>query len=357
MLSFEGAIEIFTTCPQSRAMAPAEYLRIVREVAAWSDEAGCTGMLIYTDNGIVDPWLVAETVLQSTRQLSPLVAVQPVYMHPYSAAKMVSSFGYLHGRRIHLNMLAGGFRNDLLALGDTTPHDERYARTIEYTLILRRLLEADTPVTLEGHYYQVRNLRMTPPLPAELFPGFLISGSSEAGRQAAAAIGATPVEYPKPIAESGALGGEVTAGGRPCGIRVGIIARSDAEEAWRIAHQRFPEDRRGRLAHQMAMQTSDSLWHRQLSELAGREPGRSDTYWLWPFENYGTFCPYLVGDYDTVADQVASYLRLGASCFILDIPREAFDLETTGIVFRKALQKLGRKAEATALPAAWDDHR
>jgi len=350
MLYFEGAIEVFTTCPQSRSTAPADYLRVVRNVAAWSDEAGCTGMLIYTDNGIVDPWLVAQTVLQSTRKLSPLVAVQPVYMHPYTAAKMVASLAFLHGRRIHLNMLAGGFKNDLVALGDVTPHDERYARTVEYTLVLRRLLEADAPVTFEGRYYQVQNLRMAPALPSELFPGLLISGSSEAGRQAAIAIGATAVEYPKPLTESNASGAGSTPGEGRRGIRVGIIARADAEEAWRIAYARFPDDRRGRLAHRLAMQTSDSLWHRQLSELAAREAARGDPYWLWPFETYGTFCPYLVGDYGTVSSQVARYLSLGATCFILDIPHEAIDLESAGIVFREALRKVGKDA-GTTLPA------
>jgi len=43
----------------------------------------------------------------------PLVAVQPVYMHPYSVAKMVSTLAFLHQRRVFLNMVAGGFKNDL----------------------------------------------------------------------------------------------------------------------------------------------------------------------------------------------------------------------------------------------------
>ena len=39
---------------------------------------------------------------------------------------------------------------------------------------------------------------MTPPLAPELFPGILMSGSSEAGLAAARAVGATAVKYPKP---------------------------------------------------------------------------------------------------------------------------------------------------------------
>jgi alkanesulfonate monooxygenase len=178
-------IELFSTCLPSRNEAPAGYLERVVETARWSDEAGYRGMLVYTDNGLIDPWLISQVVLQHTERLCPLVAIQPGYMHPYTAAKMVSSLAFLHGRQIYLNMVAGGFRNDLRALGDDTPHDERYDRVVEYTLIVKRLLEGTQSVTFEGDYYQVKNLFLTPPLPPELFPGILISGSSDAGMRAA----------------------------------------------------------------------------------------------------------------------------------------------------------------------------
>ena len=130
---------IFTTCPQSKDLDRAAYVRQVIDTARWSEEFNYHGMLIYTDNGLVDPWLVAQIVVENTKSFLPLVAVQPIYMHPYSVAKLVSSIAWLHGRRIALNMLAGGFRKDLIALGDTTDHDDRYLRTTEYTLIIRRL--------------------------------------------------------------------------------------------------------------------------------------------------------------------------------------------------------------------------
>ena len=63
----------------------------------------------------------------------------------------------------------------------TTPHDERYDRTTAYTQIILDLLRGDAPVTRSGGYYEVSSLRLTPPLPSELFPGVLVSGSSPAG--------------------------------------------------------------------------------------------------------------------------------------------------------------------------------
>jgi alkanesulfonate monooxygenase len=318
---------IFSTCPQSKGIPREEYADRVAQVARWSEAAGYEGILVYTDNGLVDPWLVSQLILQSTDRLAPLVAVQAAYMHPYTSAKMVATLGHIHGRRLWLNMVAGGFRNDLAALGDDTPHDERYARTTEYALLMKRLLAGET-VTFAGRYYSVTNLRMTPVLAPEFQPGLLISGSSEAGLAAAKEIGAVAVKYPK-------RPGEEVSQEEDAGVRVGIIARPSGEEAWRIARARFPADRKGQIAHKLAMKVSDSQWHRQLSEL-GTAEGEEDPYWLWPFENYATFCPYLVGSYEVVAAELERYMTLGFRAFILDIPAAEDDLHHTGVVFDRA---------------------
>ncbi len=326
-------LAIFSTCPQSRDSTPDQYARHVIETARWSEAAGCEGILVYTDNAILDPWLVSQIVIENTQRLAPLVAVQAAYMHPYSAAKMVTSLGFLYGRRLYLNMVAGGFRNDLLALGDDTPHDERYARTVEYAQIITRLLAGET-VTYEGSRYTVANLSMSPPLPATLQPGLFISGSSPAGLQAATQIGAVAVKYPKRSGE------EVDQAGERSGMRVGIITRARDQEAWSVARERFPEDRKGQIAHKLAMKVSDSHWHRQLSDMAQSTDVQGDPYWLWPFENYATFCPYLVGSYEAVGAELARYVQLGFHSFILDIPASEEELHHIGVVFERARASL-----------------
>ena len=328
-----GGIEVFSTCPQSSGADPTAYVRNLVDVARWSEQAGCRGILVYTDNSLVDPWLVSQIIIQHTESLCPLVAVQPAYMHPYAVAKMVTSFGYLHGRRLYLNMVAGGFKNDLTALNDTTPHDQRYERLIEYTTIIRRLLANPAGVSYDGRFYMVDKLKLSPSLPQELFPGVFVSGSSVAGLAAAKAMGATAIKYPKPAKE---CQGEPPDESVDSGIRVGIISRKREEEAWEVAHARFPEDRRGQLAHQLAMKVSDSVWHKQLSEL-GREAAQ-DTYWLVPFQNYKTMCPYLVGSYNQVADELAKYIKLGYKTFILDIPPTEEELHHTAEVFGQVVR-------------------
>src|SRR5438552_9542082 len=336
MPAIDHGLKIFSSCPVSAQAQSERCVRELQEFARASEDAGYEGILGFTDTSQLDPWLVSQIIVESTERLCPLVAIQPAYMHPYSVAKMIASFAHLYGRRLYLNMVAGGFKNDLLALNDLTPHDERYARLLEYTTVIQSLLRTADPVSFEGRYYKVTNLKLTPPLPAELMPGVLVSGSSEAGMDAARQLGATAVEYPKPPAEYAAA---QRANGGTSGIRIGIIARSEDAAAWSAARARFPEDRKGQLTHQLAMKVSDSSWHRQLSELGNAGSEAENPYWLVPFQNYKAMCPYLVGSYDRVADEVARYVDIGYRTFILEAPANADDMRHTGVVFERAVAR------------------
>ena len=180
------------------------------------------------------------------------------------ASKMVASCAHFHGRQMYLNMVAGGFRNDLLALNDTTPHDDRYVRMVEYTSIMRKLLEGPNPVSFEGKYYRVDNLKMTPPVPAHLFPGILSSGSSDAGMEAARNIEATPVKYPKPPGEE-----ENYREIHPSGVgnqggnhRTRVPRTKPGGSPGRDSRK----NGKGQLMHELATKVSDSVWHKQLAE-------------------------------------------------------------------------------------------
>jgi len=110
-------IEVFSTCPPSGGFPGDGYVRHVIDVARWSDEAECRGILVYADNSQVDPWLVSQIIVQNTKTLCPLVAVQPVYTHPYTVAKLVTSLAQsrnfakvrskalLHGTRLNTHFI------------------------------------------------------------------------------------------------------------------------------------------------------------------------------------------------------------------------------------------------------------
>ncbi|MEP3036688.1 MAG: LLM class flavin-dependent oxidoreductase, partial [Pseudoruegeria sp.] len=229
-------MKLLTTAPPSVRFEPGTYLNAVRDLARWNEAAGVKGMLIYTDNSLMDPWCVAQVVLESTKDFVPLVAVQPVYMSPYAAACKIASLAFLYQRKVALNMVAGGFKKDLQNLGDDIEHDPRYDRLVEYTLILKALLQGET-VTFSGEYYNVKNLKLDPGLSPDLMPEIYVSGASEACITAAATLEATRFSYTKPPADLAANAPLPGAG--QLGLRFGIIARATAEEAWQIARNRF----------------------------------------------------------------------------------------------------------------------
>src|SRR2546430_1075788 len=175
------SVALYSTCPPYRGGSGETYLQHVRDVARWSEAGGCEGILVYTDNSLFDPWLVSQVVVEATRTLTPLVAVQPVYMHPYTVAKMMATLSHLYGRRIDLNMVAGGFKNDLLALNDETPHDARYERLVEYTSIILQLLAGGRPPALPGPVPPGTQLAPFPQLASPLAPPGPGSGPPGAG--------------------------------------------------------------------------------------------------------------------------------------------------------------------------------
>lgn len=318
----DARVDVFSACPASAGVAGADYGDRVRTVSRWSEAHGCRGMLIYSDNRQLDPWMVSQIAVRSTRRLAPLVAVQPAYAHPYVVAKAIATLASLYGRRLFINWVAGGFKNDLRALADDTPHDARYDRLVEYATVVRKLTDGER-VTFEGDYHRVRGLELRPPVSSALRPGFMVSGSSPAGRSASRILGARAVTCALPPEE-----GQRPPSASPLrsGLRVGIIARARREDAWRTAYRRFPVDRQGELTRDLARSVSDSHWHSSLCRVADDRAGEGTPFWTRPFESYKAMCPYLVGSHDEVAEVLATWVSRGFRTFILDEPKTETDL-------------------------------
>jgi alkanesulfonate monooxygenase len=317
-------VHVYSTAPESSRYADgSDVIEAIDEFGSWCDASGVTGARVYTDNRLIDPWLAAQRLIMSS-QVHPLVAVQPVYMHPYSVAKMVASLTWLYDRRVDMNFVAGGFRGDLLALGDQTHHDDRYERLIEYADIVLGLLKGEA-VTFGGAHHRVMNLRLRMEVPEALQPHLTLAGSSPAGLAAANRLGAVPVQYPSPDYDPAALTGSH-------GVRVGLITGASAGEAWEEAHRRFPDDPEGARLHAMAMKMSDSDWHRAIAQ----SRGRGGPYWYGPFERHQSFCPYLVGSVDDVASELRRLAAGGVDTFILDIPESGEDLRAAVKTFAAA---------------------
>jgi alkanesulfonate monooxygenase len=327
---------VYTSCPQfpdypDEDFRTEVFQQRIGEVAGWAEDAGLRGMLLYTDNISLDPWAVAHLIIRSTKRLVPLIAVNPMYMHPFIVAQMAGSLAFLHERGVDLNLVTGGFLRQHREMGGKLDHDERYDRLAEFGEIISRLLTKDEPLAFDGRYYTQNGITLVPPLEPRMAPRIYVSGASEACVRTQHALGATRLTYPR---ELGTYVGAAPLAN--CGLRLGIIARDSAEEAWRVAHDRFPVDLEGEELHDLATELVESEWHLSLSADALRDAKPMGNYWLYPFRAYHTFCPYFVGTYGEVSALLARYLRLGVSALILDSPSEADDLRVAMTVIEAA---------------------
>ena len=312
-----------------------EYLSRLTTVAKWAEDDGWEALLVYSDNRQADPWMVAQYILENTRSIRPLIAIQPIYSHPFVTAKAVRSLAYMYERQVYLNLVAGGFPRDLSAMGDTTPHDSRYERLVEYASIVKQLLGSPIPVTFRGKFYQVDGLQLAPAMPKHLFPILTVSGSSQAGRSAARELGARAIEYLRPAKEYDQLPLDRTL---QLGTRLGIIVRNSTEEAWRAAHAAYAENADGAAIRQGAAQISDSQWVRDL--VKRQDAPETHPYWLGPFRTFRTSCPFLVGSRDEVATEICMYLKAGFRSFLLEQPMDAEDSKRITEVFKMAQARL-----------------
>jgi alkanesulfonate monooxygenase len=325
-------LHLIGTCPGiGSGRKSKDFLGAISSVAGWADRDGWEAVLIYSDNRQADPWLVAQVVAERTRQLRPLVAVQPLYAHPFTAAKSVLTITHMYGRQVCLNMVAGSFPRDLDTLRDTTPHDRRYDRVVEYANIIRDLFRNPGLLSFAGDFYQVKNLQLAPKVDSALWPVFTISGSSGAGLNAAHKIGARAIQYLRPASE---YGHEPFDKGLGHGTRLGVVARESHEEAWAVALRRYPDNPEGAEIREIAASVSDSVWVKELSRDVPVRTGHP--YWLGPYKNYYAACPFLVGSTREVVAELVKYIRLGITTFLLEQPEDEEDSARVTEIFKAA---------------------
>ncbi len=282
-------LRVFPTIPRNPNAA--RYIEELMRVARFSERNGLEGPLLFAGNDtLVEPWSMAQHILAHTAT-SPLIAVNPVYMHPFTVAKFVSSFALLHHRKVYLNMITGTATSDRLGLGEQRSHEERYSRLGEFIFIVRQLLASTRPVNFDGKFYATTNLQLRPGLTPALMPEFLIAGQSDDARRVAAETGCLTMQMLPPNLEQG-----ISAPG----MNFGIFAREERDQARRAAKMFF-QGQNGELCE--------------------------NGYWLLPFLTFQADCPYLVGSYAEIGAKLRCFAEMNVSTIILDVVADEQELD------------------------------
>ncbi|MET0413796.1 MAG: LLM class flavin-dependent oxidoreductase, partial [Polyangiaceae bacterium] len=199
------------------------------------EQAGFLGALIPTGVYCEDAWLVAAAVAQHTRNFKPLVAFRPGFVLPAVSAQTAASFQRLTGGRLILNVVTGGSSAEQQAYGDFLDHDARYERTDEFLEVVQRTWQGKK-FDYEGKYYQIKNGGLVQPL--EDRPTIYFGGASPAAERVSAKhadVHLTWGESPPMIAPRiASLREQAAKHDRSLrfGVRLHVITRDTAEEAW-----------------------------------------------------------------------------------------------------------------------------
>lgn len=303
----------------SRNRDPAKYVEELMRIANFSDRNGFSGILLFAGNDVfVEPWSMAQHIIAHTERSSPLIAVNPIYMHPFTAAKLVSSFGLLYGRKVYLNMITGTATSDLHGLGDEHSHESRYSRLGEFISLVRELLTSARPVNFRGQFYKTNHLQLRPRLPAPLMPEFLIAGQSDDARRISTKMQCLMMQMLPPNLDKGI---------KAPGLNFGIFAREERDQARQAAKLRFRDSVENRELLKLTMENTDSVWKRRLNEAGHNGEIHENGYWLLPFLTFQADCPYLVGSYAEIGAKLRSFVENAVGTIILDVVADEQELQ------------------------------
>ena len=111
-------MKLFDTSPRSKTLRPSSTASVWRAPVG-AREPDSPGLWFATKAA----WSTCRSAPSSSsgaRSVSPFGAVRPISVDPSSAAKLVVSPGFLSGRRLELNIVAGKVEIDRLALDGAT---------------------------------------------------------------------------------------------------------------------------------------------------------------------------------------------------------------------------------------------
>jgi len=295
----------------------------IGQIARSAEHLGFAGALTPTSSWCEDAWVMTAGLTQVTERIKFLVALRPGLASPTLAAQMAATYQRISRGRLLLNIVTGGDDIEQRRFGDRLDKAARYRRAGEFLHIFRELWDG-RPVDFAGDYYDIEGGVI---VPAAVRPDVYLGGSSPEALDVAAGyadVYLTWGEPPAAVAEKlDRVRERGNAAGRELrfGIRLHVIARDTAAEAWAQAQRLLDGlDPAGIERAQAIQRASGSEGQRRMAALHG---GRTDALevspnlWAGIGLVRGGAGTALVGSHGEVADRIAEYCELGIEEFIL----------------------------------------
>jgi alkanesulfonate monooxygenase len=295
----------------------------IGQIARSAEQLGFTGALTPVSSWCEDAWIMTAGLTQVTDRFKFLVALRPGLLSPTLAAHMTATFQRISGGRLLLNIVTGGDDAEQQRFGDHLGKAERYRRAGEFLHILRDLWTGRS-VDFTGEFLGVRAARI---IPAAVWPDIYLGGSSAGAVDVAARYADVYLTWGEPPGDVAGKLDTVRAAAKAAGrelrfgIRLHIIARDTAAEAWAQAQRLLDGlDPAAIERAQEIQRASGSEGQRRMVALHG---GRTDALevspnlWAGVGLVRGGAGTALVGSHEQVADRIEEYHGLGIDEFIL----------------------------------------
>jgi alkanesulfonate monooxygenase len=328
----------------------------ISKIARASEEGGFGTLLLPVGTGCLDGWAAASFLAPQTTTLRFLVALRPGFVQPSVAARQATTFDYLSGGRLSINVVTGGSPQEQARDGDFLDHDTRYQRTKEYIRLTKRLL-TETNVDHEGDYFRIKGATLFPPPVQQPYPPFFIAGESEAGKGVIAEEAQVYMTWGGPLEEMarklGDIRGRVEARGRTAGYSISfqVILGDTEEEAWAKADDMLQHISTASIDRQREyFRTIDSVGQKRLARYV--ETSANNSYRLGPNLWAGLTQVLsgnsiaLVGTPDQVADRIIEYVGLGFDHVLLrGFPHLEMITQLGREVLPRVRHNVGRKGQ------------
>src|SRR6185312_2018309 len=292
-------------------------LAYMSQVARAAEAMGFEGALTPTSSWCEEAWVITAALTQHTRDFKYLVAFRPGLQSPTLAAQAAATYQRVSGDRLLLNVVVGGDAVEQRRYGDRIGKDSRYARAEEFLQVVRELWGGEE-VDFSGEWYEIEGARLPDP-PA--WPTVYLGGSSAAAVGVAARRADVFLTWGEPpgavAAKLGAVREAAAREGRGLGfgIRLHVVTRDTAEEAWAVADGMLAALSPGQIARAQEIQrASESEGQRRMTGLHGGRTDRLEVapnLWAGIGLVRGGAGTALVGSHEEVAERIAEYHELG----------------------------------------------
>ncbi|MFD4872848.1 LLM class flavin-dependent oxidoreductase [Streptomyces sp. NPDC058420] len=302
----------------------------LRKYARALDDGGFDHTLVAYHSASPDAFQVAQFVATHTERVRPILAHRPGVIFPTHAARALATLDQISDGRLTLHIISGGSDEEQRREGDYLNKAERYERSDEYIQILRKVWQAEGPVSHEGRHFRFEGYYSDVKPVNGLVP-ISVGGSSQDAYRVGGQQGDIFGLWGEPLKETAeqiaAVNAVADAAGRPhprIWVSFRPIIAPTEELAWENAHRTLgvlKDQARSTelLRHYRTTGRPANVGSQRLLDIAERGEVQDRCLWTAPAvaTNAAGASTALVGTPETVAQALLDYVDIG--CDLLSI--------------------------------------